>query len=297
MRGPADTGPILRDVTPLALIGFFLLTFAFTWTAWLAPAALAAPGKGGFFGIGGPVFVFGVFAPAFLAVALTAYDEGRTGVAQLLARIGKWQVGVRFYLFAIGYMAATKLLAALIHRIARGEWPTFGDTPLPLILGAILVSTWVQAGEEVGWRGYALPRLATYLGLGGASVLLGVIWALWHLPLFYLQGSGSEGQSFPVYLLHVTALSVAMSWLYWKTEGSLLLVMLMHASVNNTTGIVPAAVLNAVDTMSFEGSSVAWVTVGVSWSVAALLLFRMRGAEIAPLRAASHQSQFGEPVA
>jgi len=281
----------------LALLGFFLLTFAFTWTAWLAPAALAAPGEGGFFGVGGPVFLFGVFAPAVLALALTGYDEGRTGVARLLARIGKWQVGVRFYLFAIGYMAATKLLAALIHRIALGEWPTFGNTPLPLMLGALLVSTWVQAGEEVGWRGYALPRLATHLGLGGASVLLGVIWALWHVPLFYLQGSGSEGQSFPIYLLHVTALSVAMSWLYWKTDGSLLLVMLMHASVNNTTGIVPAAVPNAVDTMSFEGSPVAWMTVGISWLVAALLLSRMRGAEIgATLTSASRQSQFGEPV-
>jgi membrane protease YdiL (CAAX protease family) len=278
MRGPGDTDA--RDVAHISLLGFFLLTFAFTWTAWLAPTALAAPGKAGSFGVGRPVFLLGVFAPAFVALALTAYGEGRAGVARLLARIGKWQVGARFYLFAIGYMAATKLLAALIHRIALGEWPTFGDTPLPLMLGAILVSTWVQAGEEVGWRGYALPRLATYLGLGSASVLLGVIWALWHLPLFFLQASGSEGQSFPIYLLHVTALSVAMSWLYWKTEGSLLLVMLMHASVNNTTGIVPATVPNAVVTMSFEGSLVAWVTVGVSWGVAALLLSRMRGADI-----------------
>jgi hypothetical protein len=94
-----------------------------------------------------------------------------------------------------------------------------------------------------------------------------------------MQGSGSAGQSFPIYLLHVSALSVAMSWLYWKTEGSLLLVMLMHASVNNTTGIVPAAGHHAVDPMSFQGSLVAWVTVGVSWGVAALLLLRMRGAE------------------
>ena len=295
MRGPRDTDA--RDVAPIALLGFFLLTFAVTWTAWLAPAVLAAPSDAGFFGVGGPVFLLGVFAPAFVALALTAYGEGRAGVAQLLARIGRWQVGARLYLFAIGYMAATKLLAALIHRIAMGAWPPFGDTPLPLMLGAILVSTWAQAGEEVGWRGYALPRLATHLGLGGASVLLGVIWALWHLPLFFLQGSGSEGQSFPIYLLHVTALSVAMSWLYWKTEGSLLLVMLMHASVNNTTGIVPAAVSKAVGPMSFEGSLVAWVTVGVSSVVAALLLCRMRGAEIgAMLGSESRQSQLGEPV-
>ena len=282
----------MARIAPLA---FFLFTFALTWTAWLAPAA---PGTARFSGGGGPLFLFGVFAPAFVALALTAHGEGRAGVARLLARIGKWQVGPRFYLFAIGYMAATKLLAALIHRMALGNWPTFGDTSVPLMLGAILVSTWVQAGEEVGWRGYALPRLATYVGLGAASVLVGVLWALWHVPLFFLQGSGSAGQSFPVYLLHVTALSVAMSWLYWRTEGSLLLVMLMHASVNNTTGIVPAAVPDAVDAMSFDGSLVAWVTVGLSWVVAALLLSRMRGAEIgAMLRSPSRQSRIGEPAA
>lgn len=262
----------------LQLVGFFLLTFALTWTAWLVPAWLGAPANSGLFALGGPVFLLGVFAPAPVALALTAYSEGRAGVARLLARIGRWQVGAYLYVFAISYMAVTKLIGALIHRVAIGAWPTFGDTPLPLMLGAILVSTWAQAGEEVGWRGYALPRLATNLGLGGASVVLGVIWALWHLPLFFLQGSGSDGQSFPIYLLHVTALSVAMAWLYWRTEGSLLLVMLMHASVNNTSGIVPAAVPNAVDPLSFEGTIVAWGTVGVSWAIAALLLSRMRGA-------------------
>jgi len=239
----------------------------------------------------------GVFAPAFVALAVTAYGEGGAGVARLLMRIGRWQVGARWYLFAIGYMAATKLLAAPIHRMAVGAWPPFGETPLPLMLGAILVSTWVQAGEEVGWRGYALPTLATHLGLGGASVILGIIWALWHLPLFFLHGSGSEGQSFPVYLLHVTALSVAMSWLYWKTGGSLLLVMLLHASVNNTTGIVPAAVPNAASPMSFEGTLVAWATVGVSWAIAVPLLFQMRGAEIgAMLSSGSRQNHPAAPI-
>jgi hypothetical protein len=84
MRGPGHADA--RNVGRIALVGFFLLTFAFSWTAWLAPAALAAPGNAGFFGVGGPVFLLGVFAPAFVALALTAYGEGRAGVAQLLAR-------------------------------------------------------------------------------------------------------------------------------------------------------------------------------------------------------------------
>lgn len=281
----------------IALAGYFLATFAFTWVAWLAPAALGAPRDTGLFALGGPVFLLGVFAPGLLALAFTALSEGRPGVTRLLARIGKWHVGARFYLFAITYMAATKLIAALIHRIAVGEWPRFGTTALPLMLGALLISTWVQAGEEVGWRGYALPRLATHLGLRGASIVLGVIWALWHLPLFFLPGSGSDGQSFPIYLLHVTALSVAMCWLYWKTEGSLLLVMLMHASVNNTSGIVPAALPNAVAPLSLEGSLVAWAAVAVSWAIAALLLSRMRGAGIgALLDPGSGQDQLAKPL-
>jgi len=259
---------------------FFLLTFAVTWLAWLVWTVVAPPGNAGSVDLGDPVFLLGVFAPALVAIALTARAEGSAGVRRLLARIGRWRVGMRWYLFAIAYLATIKLVAALIHRVARGTWPAFGDTPWLLMLGAILVSTWVQAGEEVGWRGYALPRLAKHLGLGRASVLLGIFWALWHLPLFFLPGTGSDGQSFPIYLLHVTALSVAMAWLYWKTEGSLLLVMLMHASVNNTTDIVPAAVAGASDPFALSGSPVAWVTIGLSWIVAAPLLFQMRRAEV-----------------
>lgn len=148
-----------------------------------------------------------------------------------------------------------------------------------LILGTA-VSVWAQAGEEVGWRGYALPRLARHIGLAGASLVLGVIWAVWHLPLFVLPDSGSTGQSFAVYLLQVMALSVAIAFLYWKTEGSLLLVMLLHAAVNNTTGIVPAAVGGDVTPIALGGSLVAWATVALSWVVAVPLLLRMRRADI-----------------
>ena len=266
---------------------FILLTFAVTWIVWLTPSAVGA--RGAVFALGGPVFLLGVFAPGLVAIALTAREEGRAGVARLLGRIGIWQVDARFYLFALVYLAATKLAAALLHRAITGGWPAFGVVSVPLILGGILISTWVQAGEEIGWRGYALPRLAAHLGLGGASVCLGVIWALWHLPLFYLPGTGSDGQSFPIYLLHVIPLSVAMAWLYWKTGGSLLLVMLMHASVNNTTGIVPAATALRGDPISFRGTLVAWLTVGVSWTIAVMLLYVMR-------RAGTMYGQSDEPL-
>jgi uncharacterized protein len=264
----------------MRLLPYFVLTFLVTWSVWLATAALAAPGNTGFFGARGPVFLLGVFAPALVALALTAQAEGRTGVTRLLARIGLWQVSARWYAVAIGYFAVIKLAAALVHRIVTDEWPPFGDTPIPLIVLGIAVSTWAQAGEEVGWRGYALPRLAQYFGLGGASLVLGFVWAAWHIPLFVLPDSGSTGQSFPAYLLQVMAMSVVFAFIYWKTDGSLLLVMLMHASVNNTTGIVPAATGGAITPIAFGGSLVAWATVALSWAVAAPLLIRMRKADI-----------------
>jgi membrane protease YdiL (CAAX protease family) len=226
------------------------------------------------------VFLLGVFAPAIVALGLTFRQGGRAAVELLVARIGRWQVNTWFYAFAIGYMAAVRLGAAVVHRLAVGEWPRFGDTPWLLMLAAILVSTWVQAGEEIGWRGYALPRLARGLGLGAASVVLGAIWALWHLPQFVMGGGPDSGQSFPVYLLIVTALSVAMAWVYWRTSGSLLLVMLLHASVNNTAGIVPAAVPGAANPFTMSGSIVAWTTAGLLWCVAAPLLVSMRRAQL-----------------
>jgi membrane protease YdiL (CAAX protease family) len=133
-----------------------------------------------------------------------------------------------------------------------------------------------QAGEEIGWRGFALPRLAERVGLGGGSVLLGVLWAGWHLPLFFVPEADTFGQSFPLYLLQVTALSVAMAWLYAHTRGSLLPVMLMHAAVNNTKDIVPSAEINATHPWALSHSLVAWLTVALLWLGAGYFLVRMR---------------------
>ncbi|MBI3981485.1 MAG: CPBP family intramembrane metalloprotease [Gemmatimonadetes bacterium] len=119
----------------------------------------------------------------------------------------QWQVRGRWYVFAVGYMAALKLAVALLHRVALGNWPRFGQEAWYVIAVAIVFSTPVQAGEEIGWRGYALPRVAARFGLARASVLLGVIWAVWHLPLFFISGTDTFGQSFPVYLLQVTSVS------------------------------------------------------------------------------------------
>jgi hypothetical protein len=278
---PAIEGQRRAGSLPL----FFAFTFAVTWTFFISAVALSGTTPSG--SSLGPVLqvlVFlGTIAPSLVALALTARLEGRAGTQALLGRVTQWQVGARWYAFAIGYMAAMKLIVALVHRAITGTWPLVALETWYLMLAVTAVSMWVQAGEEIGWRGYALPRLAARFGLGGASVGLGVIWAVWHLPLFYLHGADTYGQSFPAYLLQVTALSVTFAWLYWRTRGSLLLVMLLHAAINNTKDIVPTILRAPGNPLLPSASLVAWLGAAVLWIPAAFFLVRMRNADLARL--------------
>lgn len=265
------------------LLRFFLLTYLASWTLWAAAAALvagtASPGSG-LSALGVLLFLPGTIMPSLVALALTARAEGRAGTQALLRPILEAPAAARWYVFALGYMAAIKLGVALLHRIATGAWPSFGPTPWYLMAAGIVVSTPVQAGEEVGWRGYALPRLASRFGLGRASIILGVLWASWHLPLFLVPGTDSYGKSFPAYVLAVTGISVAMAWLYWRTQGSLLLTMLMHAAINNTAGIVTSPASPTGSSFGLSAPLVAWLTAALLWIGALYFLVRMRGATL-----------------
>lgn len=264
------------------LLTFFVLVFAASWSLFFAAGDLwsrAASGAAGLAGVGTILYLVGVFTPALAALVLARVAEGPSGARSLIFQIGKLPSAARWYVFAIGFLAAIKLIAAILHRAIFGAWPAFGPEPIYLMLLATLVSTPMQAGEEIGWRGYALPRLAALVGLGPASLLIGIIWAAWHLPFFFFA-SDKYGQSFPMYALGAIALSVVMAWLYWRTNGSLLMTMLMHAAVNNTKDIVPSAAAVAGNPWSLRAWPVAWLTTALIWISAAYFLIRMRGARL-----------------
>src|SRR5438034_9318821 len=254
------------------VVKFFVLTYAVRWACFITVAAAGIPV---YAPLGGVLVLLGTFAPSLVALRLTARTEGDGGVRALLGGVLRWRVATRWYVFALAYIPAIKFTVALAHRLAAGAWPRFGDEPWYAILAAISFSTPFQAGEEIGWRGYALPRLAARFGLARASILLGVIWACWHLPQFFIPEADTFGQSFFVYVLQVTGLSVPMAWLYARTNGSLLLVMLLHSAVNNAKDIVPSAVPGANGTFGLSASLVAWLTVTLLWVCAAYFLARM----------------------
>jgi membrane protease YdiL (CAAX protease family) len=248
-------------------VAFYALTFLLSWICWIGAAPLLARGWSV---AARPIMLLGTFAWR---------TRGTGGVGALLGRIGRGRVAAGWYVFAAGFMVAIKLTTALVHRVALGAWPRFGTEAWYVLVLATAVSMWFQAGEEVGWRGYALPRLATRTGLGPATLVLGVIWALWHLPLFFISASDTYRQSFVIFFLEVTALSVVIGWLYWRTGGSLLLAMLLHAAVDNTKDIVSSVNPHPSAVFTLDATPVAWITVAVLWVVAAFLLHAMRGAD------------------
>jgi len=255
-----------------AVVIFFAATYTFTWGAWIAADHLDAAAPRAL------LILLGTFAPGIVALCLTAVTRGKAATGLLVRRLFIWRVPARWYLFAVSYVAIVKLTVAVAYRVVSGVWPAFGAEPLYLMLAATLASTFVggQIGEELGWRGYALPALTIRFGLGAASVLLGLLWACWHLPLFFLLAADTVGQSFPLYVLQVTALSIAVSWLYAHSRGSLLPVMLLHAAVNNTKDIVPSAEAHATDSWALSHSPVAWMTVTALWICAIYFLVDFR---------------------
>ncbi len=261
------------------LAKYFLLTYAVSWTCFISVVLLSRGTQAtssGFYVFQQVLLFLGTITPSLVALWLTA----RTGIPgqtqNLLGKVGKWRVNIKWYLFAAGFMVVIKMFVAFTYKIITGEWPQFGPEAWYVMLVAIIFSTWVQAGEEIGWRGFALPRMSQRLGLPISTLVLGVLWACWHLPLFFLQEADKFGQSFPLYLIQVTGLSVAIGWLYWRTQGSLLLTMLMHAAVNNTKDIVPSITPGATNPFGLSHSLVAWLTIAFLWIFAAYCLIRMR---------------------
>lgn len=269
------------------IVRFFLVTFLVTWTLFITAIALpnGTSADQAFAALRGLLVFAGTITPAFVALAITTSTEKLSWTKKPMSGLFKWRVDVRWYLFAISYMAIVKFAVAVVYRIGTGSWPPLRLGSLIAIPIAIAASTPFQAGEEIGWRGYALPQIAKRIGWRGGSVVLGIFWAFWHLPLFFLDVPGNDeyGQSFPIWALGVTALSVAIAWLYTHTRGSLLLTMLMHSTVNNIPHFAQSPVANARSVFALGNSRTAWLTSAFLWIAAAYFLSRMRHVKSADL--------------
>jgi len=230
-----------------ALLAYILLTFGLTWPLMLAEV-LGSWGVISFrltlSGTGLLLTLFMGYGPTLAALIITGLISGRAGIRTLLGRLLIWRVGWQWYAATILLPGIVGLLATELHALRTGSvaaWPSFSWGMLLMFPIAFLVRGIVN-GEEIGWRGFALPHLQQRWNALTASLVLGGVWALFHLPIFFVQGAsvlGSQNNMNPLaFLIEVAAGAILVTWLFNNTKGSLLIAYLYHAAVNTWTSEV-----------------------------------------------------------
>jgi membrane protease YdiL (CAAX protease family) len=217
---------------------FFLLTYGLSWLIWI-PLTLSHFGIGSFRiaeGTSNVVRLFGVLMPAVSAILLTVRAGGRAALRNLFARLFLWRVSWKWWLAAVVVQPALLGLAALTFNLTSNEskvLPQAVASAAAFIVNVIflLIAT---LGEEIGWRGVALPALQQRNRPIKSSLILGLLWAAWHIPFWLLLdsfdqfGVGYLGLNF----LFVVPLTLYMTWFFNHSQQSLLLPVAFHLSFN-----------------------------------------------------------------
>lgn len=221
------------------LLAFFVLTFAITWVGWFAALLLPLPDLAN-----GLLFRFAGYGPTIAALTITGFAVGKQGVRALLGGLLKWRVRLRWYLVVFFSFWLFIPAALALHVLLGGTLPSYAlQTPwyqpfLLYLIGWPIGTLLAPPAEEPGWRGFALPRLLGKYNALLASVILGVIWACWHFPLFLAPdgGKGYEGLAdFVVFIPLVVALSILFTWVFVHTRRSLWISLLFHGTINTIT--------------------------------------------------------------
>jgi membrane protease YdiL (CAAX protease family) len=274
------------------LVSYYALAYGLSWLAWV-PYILSQYGLGvlqipspQFLGAGEmagqlvgllPGAYLGPLAAAFL---VTALSEGRPGLRRWGGRLFKWGVNWRWY--ALALLGVPALLVAGTLAVSPGAAAGLRLPPFELLLLYVpfLLLQMVTTGlaEEPGWRDFALVRHQRLHGPLLGTLILGVLWAGWHLPLFLTDwGRGMGGLNPQAVLLFVAfclVFSVFITWLFNRTRESLPVVMLAHVSVNNFASVLWFAVFANLNPY---GQAANWASVVGFGAVALLVVVLTRG--------------------
>jgi membrane protease YdiL (CAAX protease family) len=208
------------------LLVFTVLTYGFSWLLWgLAPS---------------PFIVWlGGFGPAFGAIILTTLLEGQEGLRRLLAQVFVWRVHPGWYLVALGLPLVGTVALIVLYALGGETLSRFqmltawlsglsqhsGFLGLTLLFGALIVM-----GEELGWRGYVLPKLQARYSDLYASLVTGAMWGLWHLPNLWPFQPNHDAMDLLFFLADILVISMIYTWLYTNSRGSLLIICLFHSA-------------------------------------------------------------------
>ncbi|UOE43600.1 type II CAAX endopeptidase family protein [Agromyces larvae] len=271
------TEPVRRGIRGLIsrhpLLSFFVLTNALSWIAW-TPYILSNQGLGVWdFTFPG---ILGMLPGAYLgpitsALIVTAVADGSAGLRAWIARLWKWRVAWHWYAITLLGVPAAIILTGFAFSGGQILAPSVTAVAVyvPLLLIQMLTT---GLAEEPGWRDFALPRLQRRFGPMGASWVLGPLWALWHLPLFFTEWGGWPNADWTrpaTFIVFCIAFNFVMSWIFNSTGQSLPLSMLAHVSVNT---FVSAVWSDMFPTLSESMTS--WA-LAVGGSLAAVLIIAL----------------------
>jgi membrane protease YdiL (CAAX protease family) len=250
------------------LAAFLLLTYGLSWALWIPLDIFRDAAAGPYTSL---ALLIGSNIPSAVAIVLTLVGFGKGATRKLLGQLLIWRFGWRWYLVLL---APTALVVGTITLVAVTRGGPTAALAVPLLSAIIAVAFMTfpgsALGEEIGWRGYALPRVQSRRTALTASLVIGSLHGLWHLPL-WLRGDADHRLSvYPAFLIQALALAVIYTWLYNSTKGSLLLVVLFHTATNAplTLVLLPLGIENWV--LPF------WLMAGFT-AVAALIVVAVFG--------------------
>jgi uncharacterized protein len=231
------------------LVIFFFLAYLFTWSNWL-PQALTSRGLTSI-QVPGFLTILAGYGPALAAIIVASLAYGRQGLRELFGRLLRWRVGIQWYLIALLLPALVTFLAISINNLTGGPSPDFSvagfpfgpaETPLwqkLIILFLVFMLGFDGLGEELGWRGFALPKLLERYSTFISSLILGALWAIWHFPYALTEGTFLSEVPLHWFFINLLALSIIYTWIFVNTNGSLLLPLIFHAAGNTTSNLLP----------------------------------------------------------
>lgn len=252
-----------------ALILFFVLAFLLPWLIWGTSIA-ESRGLLSFHIPQSLAFWIGLTLATYGTAVITG---GWPAVKDLLVRLIRWRVQPVWYVVALGVTGVLSLLAMGGYLLMGGANQVgvllSGQDLLPSLL---FQTFFFLITEETAWRGFALPRLQASYSALNASLLLGALWGVWHLPLFLIPDSFQATLPLAGFLLATLAMSIITTWVFNHTHGSVLLVAILHAATDVT--IAFTNVMSSAPTLF-------WIFVGVQCAFAALLVITQGSAHLA----------------
>ncbi len=229
------------------LTAYFIMAYAFAWLA-ISPAVLGTDGLR-LLPVALRSFPFStvgaVMGPTLAAWVVTYLTRGKAGILDLLRGYVRWKVTPGWYAISLLGFPATYLVVIVLaggaaaFQILLQQWPLFFSVYLSAVVSNIFLdSFW----EEPGWRGFALPRLERRYGALKGTLLLGLLWALWHLPAYFVTGwlGPFSPATMVVNILASILFTILFTWVFNNARESILMTMLLHASSNATTTYIKA---------------------------------------------------------